>query len=140
VNNTYGFRARIYFATALLNIVATILLVPQLGLVGAAFSTAAAMFIGSGLVMNWFYWKRTRIDIPRFWKQICRIALPPFVLFAATFALYNSVLPPASSWPALIAYLLAYVVAYLVVCWLFSFNDYEKSLFRQIRGALIRRG
>ena len=139
VNNTYGFRARVYFATALLNIVATILLVPHLGLVGAAISTSVAMLVGSGLVMNWFYWKRTRIDIPLFWKNICRSALPPFLLFATSMLLYHTVLPQADSWFMLLAYLLAYSALYLVICWLFSMNDYEKSLFGHMRDGLMPR-
>lgn len=139
VNNTYGFRARIYFATAVINIAVTILLVPILGLVGAAVSTAGAMIIGSGVIMNWFYWKRTGIDIPEFWKQICRIAIAPTGLFAITYVLYATVLPAADNWLLLLGYLAVYVVLYLVVCWLFSFNDYEKGLIGSMRDSLLRR-
>jgi len=136
VNNTYGFRARIYFATAVINIVATIVLVQQLGIIGAAISTALAMLIGSGIIMNWFYWKRTGIDIPAFWKQICRVAAAPFALFAIVFLLYATVLPAASGWLALVGYLVAYVILYVAICWAFSFNAYEKGLLR----TLVRRG
>ena len=132
VNNTYGYRARVYFAVAVINIVTTIMLVPVMGLFGAAVSTAVAMFIGSGLIMNWFYWKRTGIDIPDFWKQICRVALGPFILFVIAFALFATVLPAASSWLMLIGYIVLYTVLYLIVCWLFAFNDYEKSLLKML--------
>ena len=137
VNNTYGFRARIYFAVALLNIVATILLVPQLGMVGAAISTAIAMVIGSGFVMNWFYWKRTRLDIPRFWREICRAAFAPSLLLVVIGAMAIFILPAASSWGILILYVIAYTAIYLVVCWLFSFNAYEKGLLKSLIQAVI---
>ena len=132
VNNTYGFRARIYFATAVLNIVATVLLVPRFGVLGAAASTAGAMLVGSGLVMNWYYWKRTGIDIPAFWRSICRFALAPFVLFIGVLAASVTVLPAIESWGALILAIALYVVAYLIVCWAFSFNDYEKGLVKTL--------
>jgi O-antigen/teichoic acid export membrane protein len=139
VNNTYGFRARIYFLTAVLNIIATVLLVPQFGLIGAACSTAGAMVVGSGFVMNWFYWKRTGIDIPGFWKQICRIAVPAFVLFAIAYILNATILPVADSWLMLILYLAVYVACYVASCWLFAFNDYEKGLLRSMKDAIIHR-
>ena len=132
VNNTYGFRARIYFATAVLNIIATILLVPHFGVLGAAASTAGAMLVGSGIIMNWYYWKRTGIDIPAFWSSVCRFAVAPFLLFAVVFAASATVLPTIDSWAALILAVALYVVAYLAVCWLFSFNDYEKGLVKTI--------
>ena len=111
-------------------------LVQQLGIIGAAISTALAMLIGSGIIMNWFYWKRTGIDIPAFWKQICRVAAAPFALFAIVFLLYATVLPAASGWLALVGYLVAYVILYVAICWAFSFNAYEKGLLR----TLVRRG
>ena len=143
VNNSYGFRARVYFATAVVNIAVTILLVPSTGVIGAAASTAGALFLGSGIVMNWYYWKRTGIDIPLFWRNICRIALAPFILFVAAAALSAFALPAANSWPILLGYLIAYTGAYLGVCWLFSFNDAEKgilrTLMRGIRHKLLKR-
>ena len=132
VNNSYGFRARVYFATAVVNIIVTILIVPSTGVIGAAASTAGALFLGSGVVMNWYYWKRTGIDIPLFWRNICRIALAPFILFVASAALVVFVLPATSSWPILIIYLLVYSGAYLGVCWLFSFNEGEKDILRTL--------
>ena len=135
-NNTYGFRARIYFATAVLNIIVTILIVPQVGILGAAAATAGAMFLGNGIIMNWFYWKRTGIDIPRFWREICTISIAPFLLFVVSWLLAAFVLPAVDGWPILILYLVVYTAAYLAVCWLFSFNDYEKSLVGSLFGSV----
>ena len=135
VNNTYGFRAGIYFAVAVINIFATIALVQVMGIIGAAISTAFALFIGSGLIMNMFYWKRTGIDIPRFWGDICRIAAAPFALFIVVLLVRLFLLPEIWSWAILIVCLIAYVAFYLATCWVFSFNAYEKSILK----SLIRR-
>ena len=138
VNNTYGFRARVYFACAVVNIALTILFIQWFGILGAAFSTALSLIFCSGIVMNIFFWKRTGLDIPRFWRQICRCAAPLFALFLVVFALYTQLLPAADNWLLLLAYLVVYVIVYLAVCWLFSFNDYEKNLLRNIRDSFLR--
>ena len=139
VNNTYGFRARVYFACAVINIALTILFIQWFGILGAALSTALSLVVCSGLVMNWYFWKRTGLDVPRFWKSILRAAAPPFLLFTAIFAAYALVLPMADNWLLLIVYLIGYVVLYLAVCWLFSFNDYEKNLLVSTCNSLLRR-
>ena len=143
VNNTYGFRARVYFACAVINIALTILFIQWFGILGAAASTALSLLFCSGLVMNIFFWKRTGLDIPRFWRQICRCAAPITALFIAVYAAYVLFLPAADNWLLLLAYLVVYVILYLAVCWLLSFNDYEKqliaSIFRSFSGKLKRR-
>ena len=139
VNNTYGFRARVYFACAVINIVLTILFIQLWGILGAAFSTALSLLVCSGFVMNAFYWKRTGLDIPRFWREICRCAIAPFCFFVVVYALAQTVLPVAGSWLLLIVYLLAYVLLYVAVCWLFSFNRYEKDLLGQLAGTFTAR-
>lgn len=138
VNNTYGFRARIYFGVAVANIALTIIMVQAFGIIGAAVSTAIAMFVGNGLIMNWFYWKRTKLDIPRFWHEICRLALPLFVLFAIMFLLAAAVLPPASNWGIMALYLVGYAIVYLCVGWLFAFDDYERYLVSSVLKGAVR--
>lgn len=132
VHNRFGFRAKVYFAAAVANIALTIAFVQVWGIIGAALSTAIAMLASSGLVMNWYYWKRVELDIPGFWREICRIAAPLFVLFAVAAILSTTVLPAPSNWGVLLLYLIIYVLAYLGVGWAFSFNDYEKSILRSL--------
>lgn len=139
VDNTYGFRARVYFACAVANIFLTIVLVQAMGILGAAVSTALALVACSGIVMNWFFWKRTGLDVPRFWKNICRVAAPIFALFLGCWAAYAWVLPPVGGWLSLLAYLVAYVAVYLGICWAFSFNGYEKGLLSGLASSFLGR-
>ncbi len=53
-----------------------ILLLSIYGLPGADISTAVAMFIGNGLIMNWYFAEKVGLDILRFRKKIVHIALP----------------------------------------------------------------
>ena len=69
VKKQYGFRAKIYLLSALINVVATVILASYFGIVGAAISTGMSMSITSGLIMNWYYLKKANLDIVKFWKE-----------------------------------------------------------------------
>ena len=38
-------------------------------MIGAAISTGLSMTLTSGLIMNWYYLKKTKLDIIKFWKE-----------------------------------------------------------------------
>lgn len=59
VKGQYGFRAKIYLLSALLNIITTVLFARRIGITGAALSTGISMFLTSGLIMNWFFRKES---------------------------------------------------------------------------------
>ena len=69
VKKQYGFRAKIYLLSALINVVATVILASYFGIVGAAISTGMSMSITSGFIMNWYYLKKANLDIVKFWKE-----------------------------------------------------------------------
>lgn len=69
VKKQYGFRAKIYLLSALINVVTTVILASYFGIIGAAISTGLSMFITSGLIMNWYYLKKVKLDIIKFWKE-----------------------------------------------------------------------
>ena len=65
----YGFRAKIYLLSALINIVTTVIFASYFGMIGAAISTGLSMTLTSGMIMNWYYLKKTKLDIIKFWKE-----------------------------------------------------------------------
>lgn len=69
VKKQYGFRARIYLLGAFINIITTVILASYFGIIGAALSTGLSMAIASGLIMNWYYLRRAKLDIVKFWKE-----------------------------------------------------------------------
>ena len=62
----HKFRSLVYVLVAVLNIVISIPLCALFGAVGVAIGTAIPVFIGNGLIMNWYYNKYIGLDIPRF--------------------------------------------------------------------------
>lgn len=132
VTNQYYFRGAMYLVIAILNVFLTFLLLSIYGLPGAAISTAVAMFIGNGLIMNWYYAEKVGLDILRFWKEIVHIVLP--ALAATGIAGFVYLLAPfehGNTFFFLVGCLL-YGCLYIVFEWMFGMNSYEKSLVRTV--------
>lgn len=87
--NRYDFRAKVYFAMGLFNLCLAIPLAKQYGGTGCAFATGLSMFLGNGLIMNWYYRKVTKLDILRFWKEIGKISICVVCLTLLGYVLYN---------------------------------------------------
>lgn len=73
IKDEYKFRACTMFIMAVLNIGLTIILTEKIGIIGAAISTMISIFVGSGLIMNFVYFKYIKLDISTFWKTILPI-------------------------------------------------------------------
>lgn len=130
VMDRYLFRGVMYLAMALLNVPLTIVLLREVGLLGAAISTAIAMFIGSGIIMNVYYSQAAKLDIRQFWREVGKVAAP-LLLAVALFALLANALHLAiHQWSGFILAGLLYVALFCVFLWAFGLDDYEKDLLR----------
>lgn len=136
VMNCYGFRAKMYFASAIANIALTVVLAQSMGIVGAALASAVAMLVCSGFILNWYYQKRIGLDMGAWWRSVLREAAP-MVLLAACAGVAWGVFPGFSGcgWATLAAGIAAWAVAFALVSYFFCANEYEKSL---VRGMLRR--
>lgn len=132
VIDKYYFRGAMYLVIALLNVVLTVVMLNAVGLAGAALSTAVAMLIGNGFIMNWFYKVKVGLDITNFWRQMLPIAIPASLLVAVFACVYWLTPIPHASWFAFIAAGVFWVVGYVSILWCFSMNDYEKGLVRSV--------
>lgn len=130
VTNQYYFRGVMYLVIAILNVFLTFLLLSIYGLPGAAISTAVAMFIGNGLIMNWYYAEKVGLDILRFWKEIVHIAIPALAAIGIAGLVY--LLAPFEHGNTIFFLVgcFLYGCLYIVFEWMFGMNNYEKSLVR----------
>lgn len=124
--NKHRFRSIVYAFIAILNIVTTILLIPYFGIIGASLATSIAYFIGPIAIMNWYYYKKTGIDIPLFWKNILKMSIVPVILtiagiIACKYFVIDSLL-------SFVLCALIYTVIYFPLFWFFEMNDYEKGI------------
>ena len=100
------------------------------GIIGAAAMTAIAMFIGNGIVMNWYYKERMGINIIGFWKNVGKILIVPGVLWILTLCM-SKIIDFYIIWNLLIGIFL-FTLLYSVFNWIYVMNADEKSILRNI--------
>ena len=123
--NRYDFRAKVYFVTGLFNLALAIPLGMAYGGTGCAFATGLSMFLGNGLVMNWFYAKEIRLSIASFWWQIGRISVTVAVCLLVGAGLVSSVGNCGIS--VFLAEIICYTMLYIFSIYVFAMNDGEKE-------------
>ena len=126
--NKHKFRSLVYLGIAIVNVIGTWILMHIMGVIGAALMTGIALVLGQGFVMNWYYWKKIKLEIPRFWKEVAKIYIIPIimcalVLLSSIFIDYNNII-------ILVVGIIVYTLVYVLVNWFFVMNDYEKSIFK----------
>lgn len=131
--NKHQFRAYMYAVIAVLNIIGTVWAIPNYGIIGAAVCTAIAFVVGNGIIMNIYYYKVTKLNIPLFWKNIFKMSLIPVILVVVSIVIIENVVP-LSSIKLFIAGIVIYSVLFIAGSWLFTMNSYEKRLLLPIRG------
>lgn len=124
--NRYDFRAKVYCAMGIFNLVLAIPLAIKYGGIGCAFATGLAMFLGNGIIMNWYYAKVTGLDIARFWRDLGKISLVvAFVTILGYSA--NNLLGHSASKLNFAISILIYTCLYLVVLFYTVMNSDEKE-------------
>ena len=126
--NKHRFRAILYLVLALTNVVLSIPAAKKWSGIGCAACTCLVVVIGHGFIMNWFYYEKIGLPIPEYWKEIIKLLLP-VVILCIVGILCNHFLWTDNpiAWAVKI---LTYSTLYIIIQWKFSFNEYEKGLFR----------
>lgn len=136
----YGVRVRQGVVLAVLNVVATALLLPHVGLSGAAMATAAGLLVGLALA-NHLLARRGGVDLGAFHRALLRRAVPPLLVLAgAALALDPE---PGASWGALSIAAGGYGLAFVTVGGAMVAEPADRAaaigLARNLAGALWRR-
>ena len=135
--NKHQFRSVMYFVIAVCNAIATYLIVPYLGVMGAAMCTCIAFMLGQGLTMNLYYYKVTGLDIPRFWKNILKMSVIPAIQMIV--GLFLVMRFPLTNWFTFLVGVVIYTGVYAVLMFFFAMNDYEKSIVQKPIEKLLRK-
>lgn len=126
--NRHRFRSLVYLGIAIVNVIGTIICVNQFGIIGAAVVSGIAYIIGPGIILNWYYWKKIGLEIPRFWKEIVKLFIIPTIMAAVTIFILNFV--TLDKWITLLIGIIIYTLVFAILNWFMVMNDYEKDIFR----------
>lgn len=125
--NKHKFRSIVYLGIAITNVIGTWILMHIMGVIGAALMTGIVLVIGQGFVMNWYYWKKIELDIPRFWKSVLPLFIGPFIMCIIT--LFISKFVDFYNVKILLIGIISYAVIYVLYNWIVIMNQYEKDIF-----------
>lgn len=122
----HAFRAYVYTAMAVLNVLLAIVLGKRYGEMGCAVATAICLCLGPGLAINWYY-HRIGINLKLFFENIARICvgIVPAVLLCIVFFM---VFPLQNTWVNFLWHGVVLTLIYAGCMWGFAFNAYEKQL------------
>lgn len=126
--NKYDFRAKVYFCMGIFNLGLAIPLAKIYGGIGCAFATGLSMFIGNGLIMNWYYLKITKLEIGRFWKNIGKITVGVIVITIIGY-IFNLIIEDKNVIIFVIK-LLLYTLLYVAIMYKFFMSIEEKYKIR----------
>lgn len=123
--NRYGFRAKVYACMGIFNLILAIPAAKYYGGIGCAIITGIALFLGNGIIMNWYYYKKIGIDIVIFWKGILQMSIP--ILLITVFVYEVNHFLVTSSFSLLCAKIFIYICLYIIVLYRWGVNLKEKK-------------
>jgi O-antigen/teichoic acid export membrane protein len=135
--NMHKFRSWVYLFIAFGNVAISIILARRYGGLGAAAGTGIALFIGNGLVMNWYNHKKIGLDIIYFWKQILKFT-PAFIAPVLFGVSANYFFNLSYVFPLLMC-IIAYTIIFAISMWFLGMNPYEKALIGEPVSRLLKR-
>lgn len=135
--NMHQFRSWVYFFIALANLGITIPLAREYAGIGAAVGTAISLFIGNGLIMNWYNHFKVGLNMKYFWKQIIMF-IPSLILPGIVGVIINYVI----DLDYIVNFILfgaLYVIIFAISMWFLGMNAYERILIGKPIRSLLRK-
>lgn len=124
--NMHKFRSNIYLLIAFMNVVISIPLAYLLGGFGCALASGICFFIGNGIIMNIYYYKKVNIDIPEFWKNIFFMSIPAIISLSLSWLITSFINSPGFYFIVIKA--IIFTIIFIPLMWFIAMNDYEKNL------------
>ncbi len=124
------FRSLVVAGTSVLNIIVTVILIPKVGIIGAAIGTAVSVIIGNIIITNIYYYKTIGLNVIRMYKQIFSRTFLCILVASGTSAL--SLFIDCGEMVHLIIGVAIYCVVYAGMLFFYGANDSEKELIMKI--------
>lgn len=126
--NKHRFRSVMYAVIAVVNAVSTVFAVQYFGIIGAAACSCAAYILGNGLIMNWYYYKKTGINIPLFWRNILKMS--PVAVGMTLLGLFATRYFSIDSWGRFFLGAIVYTLLFVPLAYFLMMNQYERNMVR----------
>jgi len=128
--NMHKFRSILYAFIAIANIFISIPLAKLYGGIGSAIGTALSLLIGNGIIINIYYYKKVKINVIKFWKEIMKMTIPNIIPICIILIIMNFV--KLNGYIYVIIFGGIYTILYFITCYLLSLNEYEKNIINRV--------
>lgn len=128
--NKYKFKTISTSIMSVLNVIISIFLAKKYGPVGAALGTCIALIVCNIVLINIYYYKKMNLNIWLFWKSIIKQIIPFTIPITITLITMNVIVLRGIK--SLIVYGITYTILYCIIAYLFSMNEYEKSIIKKV--------
>ncbi len=126
--NNVKYRALVYICGSVISTILTFALGDKYGAVGAGIGIGAGLLLSHVILMNFIYWKKLKLNIPRYFKECQLKMLLPMVISGAIGFLISNIYPVTN----LIFFVFKgaiWGVCHIAIIWFMFLNKYEKDLF-----------
>lgn len=128
--NQLKFRSVLYIIISFISLGIQIPLVKYFGGFGAALGVFIGLLLGQIIGMNIYYYKRQKIEIIQFWFEIYKMSVFPLIIGIIGFIIFN--IYNNNTLINLVNGIILFSSIYLPIAWLYSLNDYERSLYKSL--------
>ena len=125
------FRSASYLFVSIFSFILQLNLTKDYGVIGCSIAIAIGFFIGHWVIMNIYYYKRQKIDVLRFGKEILRISIFPILLMCVCILFLNQIELPCN-WTVFSIEISIFISMFTIGCYFLSMNKYEKSLVSEL--------
>ncbi len=137
--NKQAFRSVLYIVAAGLDLVVSIPVSREFGVIGCALTAAILLFLCTGPIMNIYYARVVKLDIKQFIGSVTPLIVPAALAGTATYLAADWFFPTVS-WLALAGEAAFFLAFYTLVLWGGWLNRYEKAILAYPFRMLRRRG
>ena len=128
--NKFKFRTICMVIMSIFNLIISIFLAKKYGPIGSAVGTAISLIVINVFLMNIYYYKVIKINVIKFWKSIIKMTIP----FIIPVSLILIIMKLISFTPIvnIIIFASLYSLMYFLIAYLFSMNEYERGIIKNI--------
>ncbi len=128
--NKFKFRTISMAIMSIFNIILSVFLAKLYGPIGSAIGTTISLFIVNILIINIYYYRVIKIDIPKFWNNIIEMTVPSIIPILIILMLEYFI--HLKGFFNVIIFGGIYTIMYVCICYFITMNDYEKEIVNKI--------
>lgn len=123
--NMHIFRSLAYIIFAFLNLILTYVGTKVWGLPGSVIGYIVSIVTANGILMNWYYHVKMKLNIKKYWLSVINVSLP-FIIVTTIFKLITNYIL-INSFSKFVIFGLLYSCSYILIFYIFSASNYEKN-------------